>query len=80
VKSSGKLQSRKAANTALEIKSLSQNPYGGGQVAGGRESLDSRMVLGRTVKKEPQRNHGNDVDFSSLRGSVVVQILVFSGG
>jgi len=31
-------------------------------------------------KREPQRNNGDDVVFSSLRGSVVVQVLVFSGG
>jgi len=30
-------------------------------------------------RKEPQRNHGNDVVFSSCRGFVVVQFLVFSG-
>jgi len=32
------------------------------------------------IKKEPQRNNGNDVIFSSLRCSVEVQILVFVDG
>jgi len=39
----------------------------------------SGQILPWKLKKEPQRNHGNDVFFSSLRRSVVVQNSCFSG-